>query len=468
MTTIFLFVALFVFLFLGMPIAVSLGLASVLTILFFATDSLASLTLKLFDTSFQFTLLAIPFFILSGTLLTTGGVARRLIRFANTVVGHLPGGLAIASILACMFFAAISGSSPATVVAIGSIVIAGMVQHGYPKGFAAGVIANAGTLGILIPPSIVMVVYSAATNVSLGRLFLAGIIPGALLGLLLMGAVYWRARRMGIPRHPRSSLREMFFAGINAIWGLFLIVIIMGGIYLGAFTPTEAAAVSVIYALIVALAIYRDMGPIKGVPWHRPGESALHTVWRGAWQTSYGFFAGLFHRDTFRVLVDAGKVTVMLMFIIANAFLFAHVLTTERIPQEITELILRNDLDPWMFLIVVNVLLLIAGNFMEPSAIMLIMAPILFPIAVRLGIDPIHLGVIFVVNMEIGMITPPVGLNLFVTAGITGEPLTWVVRHALPWTVLLLIFLLVVTYVPFISTWLPDTMFGPEIVNLRK
>ncbi|MEO8559210.1 MAG: TRAP transporter large permease subunit [Rhodospirillales bacterium] len=468
MTTAFLFVALFVFLFMGMPIAISLGLASVLTILFFAHDSLASLTLKLFDTSFQYTLLSIPFFILSGTLLTTGGVARRLIRFANTCVGHLPGGLAIASVMACMFFAAISGSSPATVVAIGSIVIAGMVQHGYPKGFAAGVIANAGTLGILIPPSIVMVVYSAATSVSLGRLFLAGIVPGAILGLMLMGAVYWRARQLGIPRRPRASMREVLVAGADSIWGLLLIVLIMGGIYSGAFTPTEAAAVSVIYALIVALLIYRDMGPLKGVPWREPGEGIDHATLRAFKQVPATFVTGSFHRDTFRVLVDAGKITVMLMFIISNAFLFAHVLTTERIPQEIAELILRNDLEPWMFLVVVNILLLIAGNFMEPSAIMLIMAPILFPIAVRLGIDPIHLGVIFVVNMEIGMITPPVGLNLFVTSGITGEPLTWVVRHALPWTVILLVFLLLVTYVPILSTWLPDMMFGPEIVNLRK
>jgi C4-dicarboxylate transporter DctM subunit len=443
-------------------------LASVLTILFFAHDSLASLTLKLFDTSFQYTLLSIPFFILSGTLLTTGGVARRLIRFANTCVGHMPGGLAIASVMACMFFAAISGSSPATVVAIGSIVIAGMVQHGYPKGFAAGVIANAGTLGILIPPSIVMVVYSAATSVSLGRLFLAGIIPGILLGLLLMGAVYWRARQLKIPRRPRANWREVLVAGADSIWGLLLIVLIMGGIYSGAFTPTEAAAVSVIYALIVALTIYRDMGPLKGVPWRHANEPAAHAAVRAFRQVPAGFVTGSFHRDTFRVLVDAGKVTVMLMFIISNAFLFAHVLTTERIPQEIAELILRNDLDPWMFLVVVNILLLIAGNFMEPSAIMLIMAPILFPIAIRLGIDPIHLGIIFVVNMEIGMITPPVGLNLFVTSGITGESLAWVVRHAIPWTAILLVFLIIVTYVPIISTWLPDLMFGPEIVSPRK
>ncbi|HEX5690789.1 MAG TPA: TRAP transporter large permease [Roseiflexaceae bacterium] len=434
MTSIFLFVALFVFLFMGMPIAIALGLSSVLTIVLFANDSLASLALKLFETSQHYTLLAIPFFVLSGTLLTTGGVARRLIRFANTCVGHLPGGLAIASVMACMLFAAISGSSPATVVAIGSIVIGGMVQHGYSKGFAAGVIANAGTLGILIPPSIVMVVYCAATNVSVGRMFLAGILPGILLGLCLMIAVYVSAKRLRIRLSPKSSWSERLNAGADSIWGLLLIFIIMGGIYSGAFTPTEAAAVSVIYALIVAVGIYRDL-KIRDLP---------------------------------RVLGEAGKVTVMLMFIIANAFLFAHVLTSERIPQQISELILRNDLEPWMFLLVVNILLLVAGNFMEPSAIMLILAPILFPIAIRLGIDPVHLGIIFVINMEIGMITPPVGLNLFVTSGITGENLMWVVRHALPWTSILLAFLLVITYVPWISTVVPNYVFGPEQISIPR
>ena len=434
MTSIFLFVALFVFLFMGMPIAIALGLSSVLTIVLFANDSMGSLALKLFETSQHYTLLAIPFFVLSGTLLTTGGVARRLIRFANTCVGHWPGGLAIASVLACMLFAAISGSSPATVVAIGSIVIGGMVQHGYSKGYASGVIANAGTLGILIPPSIVMVVYCAATNVSVGRMFLAGILPGILLGFCLMAAVYFSARRLRIPRTKRASMGEVVEAGFDSIWGLLLIFIIMGGIYSGAFTPTEAAAVAVIYALVVAVAIYRDL-KISDLP---------------------------------RVFTEAGKVTVMLMFIIANAFLFAHVLTTERIPQDISELILRNDLQPWMFLVVVNLLLLLAGNFMEPSAIMLILAPILFPIAIRLGIDPIHLGIIFVINMEIGMITPPVGLNLFVTSGITGESLMWVVRHALPWTGILLAYLIFITYVPWVSTVLPDYFFGPEKIVISR
>jgi C4-dicarboxylate transporter DctM subunit len=427
MNTLFLFVVLFLLMMMGLPISISLGLASVLTILLFAQDSLASLSLKFFATMELYTLLAIPFFILSGAFMTTGGVAKRMINFAVACVGHTYGGLAIASVIACMLFAAVSGSSPATVVAVGSIVIAGMVRTGYTKEYAAGVICNAGTLGILIPPSIVMVVYGAATETSVGRLFMAGVIPGIMLGLMLITAVYASARILDLPRQPRSSWAERLSTGKEAIWGLMLIVIILGGIYGGVFTPTEAAAVAAVYAFVVAVFIYKDM-TLPQVP---------------------------------RVVLEAAKTTVMLMFIISNAFLFAHVLTTEQIPQAITATIVDWGLEPWAFLIVVNILLLIAGNFMEPSAIILILAPILFPIAMELGIDPVHLGIIMVVNMEIGMITPPVGLNLFVTSGITGMPILRVVRAALPWLSILLVFLIIITYVPIMSTWLPDLLFGP-------
>ncbi|HET7403809.1 MAG TPA: TRAP transporter large permease subunit, partial [Usitatibacter sp.] len=378
MTAALLFVLLFVFMAIGMPIAVSLGLSSVIAIIAAGRDSLGSVALKLFETSEQFTLLAIPFFILAGAFLTTGGVARRMIRFANACVGHLHGGLAIASVLACMLFAAVSGSSPATVAAVGSIVIGGMVRAGYTREMAAGVICNAGTLGILIPPSIVMVVYGAATETSVGQLFMAGVIPGIVLGCMLMVAIYVRARMIDLPRQPRATRGELAVAARESIWGLFLIVIVLGGIYGGIFTPTEAAAVSAVYAFFVAVVVYRDV-PFSKVP---------------------------------GVLVDAAKVTVMLMFIIANALLFAYVLTTERIPQDLAARIVGWGVEPWQFLIIVNVMLLVAGNFMEPTGIILILAPILFPIAVRLGIDPVHLGIIVTVNMEIGMVTPPVGLNL--------------------------------------------------------
>jgi C4-dicarboxylate transporter DctM subunit len=425
MTIAVLFVLLFLFMGLGMPVAVALGLSSILTIMGFAQDSMASLSLKLYETSEHYTLLAIPFFVLGGAFMTTGGVARRMIRFANACIGHLRGGLAMASVLACMLFAAVSGSSPATVVAVGAIVIAGMVKAGYPQPFAAGVICNAGTLGILIPPSIVMVVYGAATETSVGKLFMAGVIPGLLLGLMLMVAIYVRARMLDLPRQPRATAGEILKSGRDSLWGLMLIVIILGGIYGGIFTPTEAAAVAAVYAFAIAVFVYRDIG-IKQVP---------------------------------KVILDAGKVTVMLMFIVANALLFAHVLTTERIPQTIAETIIGWGMVAWQFLIVVNILLLIAGMFMEPTGIILILAPILFPIATQLGIDPVHLGIIMVVNLEIGMVTPPIGLNLFVTAGITKMSIMQVARAALPWTLVLLLFLVLVTYIPAISLFLPDLLF---------
>jgi len=427
MTTLILFVGLFVFLALGMPVAISLGLSSLITIFFFSQDSLASMSIKLFETSEHYTLLAIPFFVLAGNLMSTGGVARRMVTFAISAVGHMRGGLAIASILACMLFAAVSGSSPATVVAIGSIVIAGMVKNGYTKEFAAGVICNAGTLGILIPPSIVMVVYAAVTEVSVGRLFMAGVVPGLLLGGMLMAAVWWRAGKLQLTPPPKAPLRVVLSSLRESMWGLALLVIIMGGIYGGVFTPTEAAAVSAVYALFVAVVIYRDIG-FKQLP---------------------------------EVFLESSKTTVMLMFIVANALLFAHVLTTERIPQTIAEHILAVGMEPWMFLIVVNVLLLVAGAFMEPTGVILILAPILFPIASQLGIDPIHLGVIMVVNMEIGMVTPPVGLNLFVTAGVTKMTLMQVTRAALPWLSVLLVFLVMITYIPAITLALPNAIFGP-------
>ncbi|HEX6143093.1 MAG TPA: TRAP transporter large permease subunit [Geminicoccaceae bacterium] len=475
MTIAFLFITLFALLLIGAPIAIALGLSSVATIVLFSNDSLASLALKLFETMQHYTLLAIPFFILSSAFLTTGGVARRIIRFALACVGHLRGGFAMAGVLACMLFAAVSGSSPATVVAIGSIVIAGMVQAGYPKAFAAGVICNAGTLGILIPPSIVMVVYAAATNTSVGRLFMAGVIPGILAGLMLMVGIYIRSRRLGLTNLPRASMGEMWAGFKDAIWGLLLVIIIMGGIYGGIFTPTEAAAVAAVYAFIVAVFIYRDIGPLKERPaWRLAGTrlegstvasnipliTPLATFAGGTVQSILYLPAAVIHKDVKHVMVESGRTTIMLMFIITNAMLFAHVLTTERIPHTITQLILDAGLEPWSFLLVVNILLLIAGNFMEPSAILLIMAPILFPIAMQLGIDPVHLGIIMVVNMEIGLITPPVGLNLFVTAGITNMTILEVVRAALPWLMILLVFLGLITYIPAISLFLPNLLYG--------
>ncbi len=421
MTILFLFLLLFILMLIGIPVAISLGLSSALTIILFSPDSPRSLAIKMFETSEHTTLLAIPFFLIAGAFMTTGGVARRLIDFANVCVGHIRGGLAIGSVLACMLFAALSGSSPATVAAVGSIAIAGMVRSGYSQSFGTGIICNAGTLGILIPPSIVMVVYAAATEQSVGKMFMAGVIPGALLGVALMVAIYIVARVKKLPAQPRATVKEWFTTFRKALWGLLLMVIILGGIYSGMYTPTEAAAVAAVYSMFVALFVYRDM-PLKDYP---------------------------------KVMLESGKMTVMLMFIIANAMLFAHVLTTEQIPQTIASWVTEMGFSPWMFLIVVNIVLLIAGSFMEPSAVILILAPIFFPIAMELGIDPIHLGIIMVVNMEIGLITPPVGLNLFVASAVTGMPITKTIKAALPWLMILLFFLLLITYIPAISLGLP-------------
>lgn len=438
----------------GVPIAVSLGLSSILFLFFFSHDaSLASVAQTLFS-AFEghYTLLAIPFFVLASVFMSTGGVANRIIRFAIAVVGSFRGGLAIASVFACMLFAALSGSSPATVVAIGSIVIAGMISVGYTREFAAGVICNAGTLGILIPPSIVMVVYAAATDVSVGRMFLGGVFPGLLAGLMLMIAIYVVARIKNLPAQPWAGWGEIFDSARDASWGLMLIVIILGGIYGGIFTPTEAAAVAAVYAFLIANFVYRDMGPFK----EGMGNVAMVPL---------RMVSVFWHPDTKHALFEAGKLTIMLLFIIANALILKHVLTEERLPQMITEAMLSAGLGPIAFLIVVNVLLLIGGQFMEPSGLLIIVAPLVFPIAIALGIDPIHLGIIMVVNMEIGMITPPVGLNLFVTAGVAQMSVTNVIKAALPWVAIMFLFLIIVTYVPAVSTWLPTTLMGPEVIT---
>lgn len=425
MTALVLLVGLLVFLLLGVPVAMSLGLSSAIVMVFMTDQTMMSLALKFAHAMKVYPLLAIPFFILAGTLMSTGGVAKRMINFAMANVGHLRGGLAMAAVLACALFAAVSGSSPATVLAIGPIVIAAMIKSGYSKEFAAGVICNAGTLGILIPPSIVMVVYASVTQTSVRELFMAGIIPGIMLTAMMMLAIYIVTRKMDIESFPKASFRELLRTGREAFWGLMLIIIIMGGIYTGIFTPTEAAAVAAVYAFVVVVFVYKDL-KLAEIP---------------------------------KVLTESAKLTVTLMFIIANAYVFAFVLTTEQIPQSAAEMILNSGLSPWMFLLLVNLLLLVAGNFIDPTSVILIVVPIIFPIAMSLGIDPIHLGIILVINMEIGLVTPPVGLNLFVTSGVTGLSLVEMIRAAMPWLLLLLAALLLITYVPAISTFLPNMVF---------
>jgi C4-dicarboxylate transporter, DctM subunit len=408
----------------GMPISISLGL-TVLTYLFtMTTVPIESVALKLFTGIEKFEIMAIPFFILAGNFLTHGGVARRMINFASSMVGHWHGGLALAGVMACALFAAVSGSSPATVVAIGSIIMPAMVKQGFPARFGAGVITTSGALGILIPPSIVMVMYAVATNTSVGALFIAGIIPGLILASLLGLTTWYRARKFNYPRQPVASARQRLRAFRDAIWGLMLIVVVIGGIYSGVFTPTEAAAMSAVYAFIVAVFIYKDMR-LKQVA---------------------------------KVLLDSANMSAMLLYIITNAVMFSYLMTSENIPQELAAWMLDKNLGPVAFLLFVNIILLLAGNVMEPSSIVLIMAPILFPVAIKLGIDPVHFGIMMTVNMEVGMCHPPVGLNLYVASGIAKMGITELTIAVWPWLLTMLIFLGFVTYWPAMSTWLPRTL----------
>jgi C4-dicarboxylate transporter DctM subunit len=408
----------------GMPVSIALGL-TVLTFLFAMTDvPIESVALKLFTGIERFEIMAIPFFILAGNFLTHGGVARRMIKFATTIVGHWYGGLALAGVMACALFAAVSGSSPATVVAIGSIMLPAMVRAGFPKRFGAGVITTSGALGILIPPSIVMVIYSVATNTSVGALFMAGVIPGVMLATMLGGVTWYRARSRDYPRMKRATWGERLSALRESVWGLLLIVIVLGGIYSGIFTPTEAAAMSAVYAFVIAVFVYKDMD-LKRVP---------------------------------KVLLDSANMSAMLLYIITNAVLFSFLMTSEHIPQVMAGWMIDQGLGAITFLLMVNVLLLLAGNVMEPSSIVLITAPILFPVATQLGIDPIHLGILMTVNMEIGMCHPPVGLNLYVASGIADMGITELTVAVWPWLLTMLVFLLIVTYVPSISLWLPRVL----------
>ncbi len=456
-----LFLLLFVCMALGLPIAVALGFSSMTAIMLFTNDSMASVSLKLFEAvSEHYTLLAIPFFILSSSFLSSGGVARRLIDFATAAIGHVRGGLAMASVLACMLFAAVSGSSPATVAAVGSIVLAGMVRAGYPMSFAAGAISTAGTLGILIPPSIVMLVYSAATEVSASRMFMAGFVPGILIGLVLMITIYIVARRKNLPAGEFAGFGNILKSGWSASGGLMLIVLVLGTIYAGVASPTEAAAVAAVYGFLVAVWGYRDVGPLKDQPWRKEGENVVAMLVRNILLLPVGIVKSAWNPEVAKIVKDSARVSITLLFIIANAMLFAHVLTSEQIPHHLAATITEWGLPVWGFLIVMNILLLLAGNFMEPSAILLIMAPILLPIALQLGIDPIHLGIIMVVNMELGMLTPPVGLNLFVTAGITGKSIGWAIKACAPWLLLMLVCLIAITFIPEISLWLPNYLDG--------
>jgi len=417
----------FIFLLLiGSPIAIALGASTFTALVVFTPISPMEISSMIFDKIESYSLMAIPMFILAGSLLSKGSSAQRIIDFAQSIVGHLPGGLPMSAIFASIIFAAVSGSSPATVVAIGSIMFGAIEQAGYPKRYAIGTVATAGSLGILIPPSIVLIVYGVTAEQSIGKLFMAGVVPGIMIGIMMMIVTYVGAVRLGFRRTSPEPFKIRFKKMREASWALMTIIIVIGGIYGGIFTPTEAAAVAATWAFIVSMFIYRDI----------------------AW------------RDIFHIFLESAKTSSMIMFIIANAMIFAHFLTLENVPQMITQALTDAHVGPLMFLMFVNILLFFAGDFMEPSAIIMIMVPLLLPVAMSLGINPIHFGIIITVNMELGMITPPVGLNLFVTSGITGVSLKDVIVYSLPWSMTILLGLLLVTYIPAISLWLPNIMYG--------
>jgi C4-dicarboxylate transporter DctM subunit len=422
----------------GMPISIALGL-SVLTYLFILSDVDPKMVgLKLFTSIDRFEIMAIPFFILAGNFLTTGGVARRMIDFATSLIGHWYGGLGLAGVVACALFAAISGSSVATVVGIGSIMLPALLQNGYPPRFGAGVIATSGALGILFPPSINLVIYAVATSgmqprgpsgavvdsASVGQLFIAAVVPGLILAAMLGATTWYRAWRKDYPRMVRANWRECARAFRESIWGLLLIVLVLGGIYSGLFTPTEAAAVAAVYAFIVAVFVYR----------------------------------GLRFAEVPAVLLKAASMSAMILYIITNAAVFSWLLTSEQIPQSMAGWMSAQGFGTVGFLLVTNIVLLAAGNFMDPAAIVLIMAPILFPMGAALGVSPVHLGVLMAVNMEVGLCHPPVGLNLYVASGITGMGIGELTVAVLPWLATMLIFLVMVTYIPALSLWLPHLL----------
>ena len=421
-----LFILLFALMLVGVPVAVSLGATTLITSFIFTDMDLMGISSKIFDGLNKYTLMAIPMFILAGALLSRGSSALRIINFAKSLVGHLPGGLPIAAILASIIFAAVSGSSPATVAAIGSVMYGAIKSAGYNEQFAIGTITTSGTLGILIPPSVVFIVYGVSADQSIGKLFMAGVIPGLMIGGMMMLATYILAKRSGFKAEKMASLSEIFKAFKDSFWALLIIFVVIGGIYGGIFTPTEAGAVSVMYAFFISFFVYKDIKL----------------------------------KDLYKITLDSAQTSSMIFFIIANAMIFAHFLTDEQIPQQITQMIIDANVSPLMFLLIVNILLLIMGQFMEPSSVVMITVPLLLPIGMALGIDPIHLGVIMVVNMEIGMLTPPVGLNLFVASGITGLSMGQVIKASIPMTLVLLFGLVLITYIPAISLWLPNLMFG--------
>ena len=419
-----LFLSFAILLLIGAPIAVCLGVSSVLTMLVQGAGRpivtiMSSLPQLFAASTSKFVLLAIPFFILAGNIMEKAQISKKLIRLAEACVGHTKGGLAIVCVIVACFFAAISGSGPATVAALGLVLIPGMIRSGYSPAFSAALMGCAGAIGVIIPPSITFVVYGSIADTSIGNLFIAGVVPGLLMGAALIIAALLVGRKMDLKSLPKASGKERWEAFKDAFWGLLMPVIILGGIYGGIFTPTEAAAVAVVYGLIVGIFIYKTIR-IK---------------------------------ELFAILIDSASTTATVMFITAAASLFAYVLTRARLDVAISNgLVSLSGGSTFVFFMIVNVILLIAGCFLDSTSALYIFTPLFVPVAQALGIDMIHLGVVMIVNLAIGLFTPPVGVNLYVACGVAKVDLKKISKAVVPLLIAALIVLLIITYIPFLST----------------
>ncbi|WMM24873.1 TRAP transporter large permease [Tissierella sp. MB52-C2] len=422
--TIALFAILFVFLFSGAPVYIAMSFASVLSLYFFTSIPMEVVAQRMFSGIDKFSLMAVPFFILAANVMKGGGISKRILNLASKLVGHLKGGLAIAVVISCMFFGAVSGSSPATVVAIGGLMLPELLKAGYGEKFSLGLITSSPAVAVIIPPSIGMIVYGTVTGVSVGDLFIGGIGPGIVWGLVVILYCYFIAKKNNVPTQERASLKEVLIALKDAAWALGVPFIIIGGIYGGIFTPTESAVVASVYAIFVALFIYKQLD-----------------------------FKGLINES-----VDAAVGTAQVMILLASASIFSWILTRQQIPQALAEGLITITNSKITILLMMNIILLIAGMFIDPASSTTILAPLFLPLAINYGIDPIHLGIIMVVNGAIGMFTPPFGLNMFVATGISKEPISKIISGIIPFVILALLIMAIVTYVPQVTMFLVGAM----------
>ncbi|MCP1677110.1 C4-dicarboxylate transporter DctM subunit [Natronocella acetinitrilica] len=416
---------LFTLLAVGFPIFIALLMAVMLFMTLNGAPNLGVVIQRMFSGVDSFPLMAIPFFILAGNLMSTGGLSKRLIRVAKALVGSLPGGLGMTTVSGSMFFSSISGSSPATVVAVGKLMYPAMINAGYTPRSTIGLLMSSGSLGIVIPPSIFMIVYGAVTGTSIGALFLAGVGAGLVYGICFLAYCYVHARVVGLPVQPRVPLREVWDAIRGAIWGLAIPFIILGGIYGGVFTPTEASGVAVIYAAFVSMVVYRELSVA----------------------------------ELYRVLTESATMTAQVMIILAGAAAFSWFISTSGITRELAGAMIAISDNPIMVLVLINIIVLIAGMLLDPTSIIVILAPILYSVAMQFGVDPVHLGAILAVNAAVGMFTPPFGLNLFVASSVGNVRYGDAVVGALPLILIALAALLLVTYIPAISLWLPRAVY---------